>query len=111
MPSSIGTRTDTRDSRVRPDQGAETRVHQQDLGLAERKVTTATFTASNGRITGSASDFTSFKLNDWILIQGTNLNNGHKTITGLDGGSQAFLVLDPPPKDEGPIAATVVRVA
>lgn len=111
MPDSLGTRTSQNVFRVRPDQGSETRGHQQDVGMSKRKIVTATFTASNGRITGSASDFAAFVLNDPILIEGTNLNNGYKTVTGLDGGSQAFLVVDPPPKDEGPIANTLVRSA
>jgi hypothetical protein len=111
MPDSLGTRTSQNAFRSRPDQGTETRGHQQDVGMTKRKVTTATFTASNGRITGSASDFAAFALNDPILIEGTLLNNGFKTVTGLDGGSQAYLTLDPPPKDEGPVANTLVRTA
>lgn len=111
MPDSLGSRTTANLFRSRIEQGSETRGHQQDVGMSKRRVTTATFTASNGRITGSNGDFTAFALNDPILVEGVNLNNGYKTVTGLDGVNGAYLVLDPPPKDEGPIANTVVRTA
>jgi hypothetical protein len=111
MPDSLGSRTSQNLFRSRIEQGSETRSHQQDVGMSKRKVTSATFTASNGRITGSNGDFAAFAVNDPVLIEGTNLNNGYHTVTGLDGGNQAFLVLDPPPKDEGPVANTVVRTA
>lgn len=111
MPDSLGTRTSANLFRSRIEQGSETRGHQQDVGMSKRKVTTATFTASSGRITGSNGDFTASGLNDPVLIENTNLNNGYHTVTGLDGVNAAYLVLDPPPKDEGPIANTVVRTA
>lgn len=111
MPDSLGTRTSQNFRKERIDQGAETRGHQQDVGMSKRKVTTATFTASNGRITGSNNDFTAFAVGDPILIEGTNLNNGYKTVTAIDGSNAAFLVLDPPPKDEAGVANTIVRSA
>lgn len=111
MPDSVGTRTQSSFRKEKIDQGSETRRHQQDKGMSKRVVTSATFTASDGKITGSASDFAAFAVGDQILIEGTNLNNGFKTVTGVDGGSQAFLVLDPPPKNEGPVANTEVRAA
>jgi hypothetical protein len=111
MPDSLGTRSSQNLFRSRIEQGSEGRTHQQDVGMSKRKVTTATFTASNGRITGSNGDFAAFAVNDPILVQGTNLNNGYKTVTGLDGINQAYLTLDPPPKDEGPVANTLVRAS
>lgn len=111
MPDSVGTRNAQNLFRMRPDQGTETRSHQQDVGMTKRRVTTATFAAGTGRITGSNGDFTAFALNDPILIENTNLNNGFKTVTGLDGVNGAYLVLDPPPKDEGPLANTLVRTS
>jgi hypothetical protein len=111
MPDSVGTRTQSSFKKEKVDQGSETVSHTRDKFMSKRVVTSATFTASDGKITGSASDFAAFAVGDQILIQATNLNNGFKTVTALDGGSQAFLVLDPPPKNEGPVANTVVRAA
>lgn len=111
MPDSVGTRTAVNLFRMRPDQGTETRSHTRDVGMSKIRTTTATFTSGTARITGSNGDFSAFAINDPILIENTNLNNGFKTITGLDGVNGAYLVLDPPPKDEGPIANTFVRTA
>jgi hypothetical protein len=44
---------------------------------------------------------------DPILVEGTNLNNGERIITGIDTVNSAYLVIDPPPKNEGPVTATV----
>lgn len=79
--------------------------------MSKRRVTTATFSAGSGRITGSNGDFSAFALNDPILVENTNLNNGFKTVTGLDGVNSAYLVVDPPPKDESSVAGTLVRTA
>jgi hypothetical protein len=111
MPDSQGTRSSQNLFKSRIEQGTETRSHQQDVGMSKRKVTSATFTASNGRITGSNGDFSAFAVNDPILVEGTNLNNGFKTVTGLDATNQAYLTVDPAPKDEGPVANTLVRTA
>jgi hypothetical protein len=44
---------------------------------------------------------------DVVLIEGCNINNGYFTVTGIDTVNSAYLVLDPPPAAEGPITATV----
>lgn len=76
--------------------------------------TGATFTASYAaplaQILGATNDFTSFALNDPILVEGTNLNNGAFTVTGLDAVNHAYLTVDPPPKSEGPVSSTVRTV-
>jgi hypothetical protein len=73
--------------------------------------TGATFTMSypnSGRIVApSSNDLSVFALNDPLLVQNVNLNNGEFTVTGLDAVNHAYLVVDPPPKTEGPIAAVV----
>lgn len=79
----------------------------RDVKMTKLVTTSATFTASDGKITGSAADFAAFAVNDPILIQGSNLNDGERTVTGVDGASQAFLVLDFVPKNEGPVTVTV----
>ncbi len=58
-------------------------------------------TGANGTFTGT------FAVNDPVLVEGTNLNNGYFTATALDTVNAAFLMLDPPPKAEGPITATL----
>lgn len=83
----------------------------RDKGLAKRVVTAATFTAGNARVTGSNGDFTAFAAGDPIVIHGTNLNDGERQVTGIDGAAHAFLVLDGPPKNEGPVANVEVRLS
>lgn len=107
MGQSIGTRSQQGLTRERPDQGHETRTHTRDKGMSKNVTTSLTFTASTARIAGSNGDFAAFGLNDPLLVGGVNLNNGEFTVTGLDATNQAYLTVDPPPKDEGPIAGTV----
>jgi hypothetical protein len=107
MPA-IGTRTKRNFSHERPTQGHETRFHTADPGMAKRVVASLTFTASDGRITGANGTFTgTFAADDPLLVEGVALNNGMFNITALDGVNAAYLVVDPPPKDEGPISATL----
>lgn len=107
MPSSIATRQRQNFQKERTDNAHESRTHTRDVGMSKNVASNATFTAANGRITGANGDFAAFAVGDPLLIQGTNKNDGYKTVTGLDGVNQAYLVLDPPPADEGPIATTV----
>jgi hypothetical protein len=79
----------------------------RDVGMSKRVVTSATFTASNGRITGSNGDFSAFASGDPILIQGSATNDGERIVTGIDATSHAYLVLDAAPKNEGPVSVTV----
>lgn len=109
MADALGTRTRQNFETGRNAQGSETRSNTRDPGKTKRVVTSATFTASNGRVTGSNGDFTNFKVEDAVLIEGTLLNNGFFSIIGLDGVNAAYLTLDPAPKDEGPIANTTVQ--
>lgn len=111
MPDSVGTRTQQLTRQLHCDQGFETRSHTRDVNMSKRVVTTATFAASTGRITGSNGDFTAFAVNDQIYVDNTNLNNGFHTVTGLDATNHAYLVVDPPPKDESAVAGTEVRAA
>lgn len=106
MPESAGTRTWQNLSRERTEGGSDTRSHTRDLGMSKRVVNSMTFT-TDGKITGSNGDFNAFALNDTILVQNTNLNNGYFTVVGLDGTNHAFVTVDPPPKAEGPISATI----
>lgn len=111
MPDSVGTRSQQTSQHGRIDQGSETRSHGRDVGMSKRVVTTATFTASSAQIAGSNGDFAAFAVNDKILVDGTNLNNGFKIITGLDVTNQAYVTVDPAPKDESAVSGTIVRAA
>jgi hypothetical protein len=105
----MGTRTRQGQRKEHPFGTSFTRSLTRDKGMSKNVTTSATFTAANGRITGSNGDFAAFVAGDTVLIENTLLNNGEFIVTGLDGGSQAYLVLDPAPKNEGPIASTLVR--
>lgn len=109
MPINIGTRTVATLRKERIDAGSDTRSHSADKGMTKRVSTTATFT-TDGKITGSNGDFTSFVVGDPVLVDNVNLNNGYFTITAIDGTNHAFITVDPPPKAEGPIA-TIIRTA
>lgn len=105
MADKLGTRTRQSFQKERNDQGSETRGHTADLGMVKRIDASITFTASNGRATAaSPGTFAgSFVAGDPVLIERTLLNNGFFTITAGDGVNAQYLVLDPPPKNEGPL--------
>lgn len=105
----IGTRTTQNFRRERLPQGSETRSQSRDVGMKKRVVASCTFVgggtnqiqAANGTFTGT------FAVGDPLLVEGTNLNNGFFTILALDGVNAAYLTVDPPPKAEGPLSATL----
>lgn len=106
--SNLGTRSKATTSQNFQERcGAQTKL-SRDVGMSKRVVTTATFTSSNGRITGSANDFLAFLVGDPIVIYGAVLNSaaGH-SVVAIDGASHAFLQFDQGVKDEGPISVEV----
>lgn len=106
MPLNLGTRTQQNFRKERLEQGHETRTHSADLGMTKLVTASITFAAATGRATGANGTFTgTFAVGDPLLVEATNLNNGYFTVTGLDGVNAAYLVLNPPPKDEGPLSA------
>lgn len=108
MASQLGTRTRQNFEQERTDQGSDTRSHTRDVGMTKNVAASLTFAAATGRATGANGTFTgTFAVGDPVLVQATNLNNGFFIVTGLDGVNAAYLVLDPPPKNEGPISATL----
>lgn len=109
MPVAFGTRARQDLRKEHMEGGGMTRTLTRDPGMSKRVVTSATFTANNGRVTGSNGDFANFAAGDDVLIEGVNANNGYFTVTGIDSVNQAYLVLDPAPKNEGPVANTVIR--
>lgn len=79
----------------------------RDKGMSKRVVTSLTFTASDGRVTGATNDFAAFVVGDPLVITGTALNDGERIVTAIDASDHAFLVLDFPPKDESGITCEV----
>lgn len=109
MTQRLGTRSRNGFEHERIDQGANTRSYTRDVGMSKNVTDTMTFATSGATVTGSNGDFTAFGVGDPIMVENTNLNNGYFVVTGIDGTNQAFLVLDPPPKNEGPLAGVTVR--
>lgn len=108
MPGGLGTRTAATLAYEKIDQGHETRFHTRDKGMKKNVTASITFTASNGRATGANGTFTTtFAVNDPVMIQGANLNDSYFTVVALDAVNAAYLQLDPPPKDEGPLTVTL----
>lgn len=104
----VGTRTRANQLHVNPPQGRMTRTYTRDLGLSKNVTASFTFVNSTTKqIQGANGSLAAFAVNDLVLIEGTNLNNGFQTVTGVDGTNQAFLVLSPGPQNEGPLTATI----
>lgn len=103
-----GTRTAATLRKEHPSSRSQNGSFTRDLGLKDNVTASATFTASNGRITCANGTFTSkFFAGETIVVSKTNLNNSDYIITGVDGVNAAYLVVDPAPKDEGPLSATI----
>ena len=104
--SELGTRTLNTAQNARQDQESDTRSHTRDKGMRKQVVASVAFDAGTGRVAGSNGTFTNtFAVGDPVLVQGVNLNNGFYEVTGLDAANAAYLVLNPPPKNEGPVTA------
>lgn len=103
-----GTRTRQIGVTSRMPGGSDTRTHTKDLGMMKFVTAAMTFVASpTGQIQAANGTFAPFALDDVLLIEGANLNNGLFVVLALDTVNHAFLTLDPPPKAEGPITLTV----
>lgn len=83
--------------------GAMTKTLTRDIGMT--KNVTASITFGSNQLLAAASTFTAFAAGDDILVEGVNLNNGLFHVISTDGSTE--LTVDPPPKTEGPISATV----
>lgn len=106
MPVNLGTRVKQTLRYERIDQGSDTRSRNQDPGMTKR--VTASLTFGSGQVSGANGTFANtFAVNDPVLVQDANLNNGFFTVLALDAVNNSFLTLDPPPKAEGPITVTL----
>jgi hypothetical protein len=97
-----GTRQDTRQWNSRPETRLPNNKENRDPGLSKRVLPSATFSGSV--ISDPATNFSVFAVNDEVIIWGSALNNGTRTV--LTVGS-SFLTVDWPVKTEGPIAVEI----
>jgi hypothetical protein len=110
MPDSQGTRSSQNLFKSRIEQGTETRGHQQDVGMSKRKVTRDLhrFQRPHHRL-------------EWRFCrlrgERSHPGGGHQPQQRVQDchragrTNQAYLTVDPAPKDEGPVANTLVRTA
>jgi hypothetical protein len=103
----LGTRTLQSQRREHPAEPGYAQSLTCDVGMSKNVTASLTFVAGSAEITGANGTFANFVAGDPILVEGTNLNNGERIITGIDTVNSAYLVIDPPPKNEGPVTATV----
>lgn len=105
MAIELGTRIKTTASQTHSPTGDLTRGVSRDPGLA--KLVTAGMMFGGGAVSAPNGTFAAFTAGDPVRVLGTALNNGEFLITGIDATNHAFLSLDPPPKAEGTVTATV----
>lgn len=105
-----GTRTKQGSAFEHPPSSKLDRANTRDLGLSKNVTASITFTASSKQLSGANGTFNNFAVNDDIEVLKTNLNNGVFRVTAIDGTNHAFLTVDYPVKDEGPLSATVRSV-
>jgi hypothetical protein len=103
----LGTRARQSGLYSRPSSRFPNNKMTRDVGMSKRVISNATFTATDAKITGANGDFTAFAVDDPIIIWGSAKNNGEHTVTGIDATNQAYLVLDFPVVNEGPISVEV----
>lgn len=101
----MGTRSRQGQRKEHPFGTSITRTLTRDVGMS--KNVSASITFGSGNLTAANGTFANFIAGDPILVEGSNLNNGEFEITAIDATNHAFLTVDPAPKAEGPITATV----
>jgi hypothetical protein len=100
-----GTRQRYNKYNERPETRFPNNKYTRDVGLNKLQSVSATFTASDSKLTDAATTFTSlWAVNDQIIIWGTASNNGVRTILAV---ATHDLTLDWPVKDEGPVSCTI----
>lgn len=106
-PLHLGTRTLQGQRREHPNSRQFDRGITRDVGMSKNVSASITFAASTSKLTAANGTFVNFVAGDPIIVDETNLNNGEHIITAIDATNQSFLTVDPAPKNEGPITATV----
>ncbi|HEY2068267.1 MAG TPA: hypothetical protein VGG48_01835 [Rhizomicrobium sp.] len=107
MTMRLGTRTLQGQRREHPSEAGSTRSYTRDKSMSKNVTASITFSAADGKLEAANGTFTAFVAGDPVFVQGTNLNNGDFIITAIDATNSAYLAVDPAPKDEGPLSATV----
>lgn len=109
MPANLGTRTKQTFAKERVQQGALTKTYTRDVGMTKNVTASITFSAGSSQLQAANGTFNAppWVAGDDILVEGVNLNNGFFRITAIDSVNGAFLTVDPPPKNEGPLSAVV----
>lgn len=102
-----GTRQKVGLSFSHPPEAGITRSMSADPGLDKLATASMSFSASTNKITAANGTFANFAVNDIVVIESTNLNNGFQTVTAIDGTNQSFLTVDQGLHTEGPLTATV----
>lgn len=110
-PLMTGTRQLTGFRKGHPPTETFDRTLTRDVGLNKNVTASITFVAATtSQLQAANGTFANFAVGDPIMVEGTNLNNGKFTVTGIDGTNQSYLTVDVPPKNEGPVNATVRTV-
>ena len=106
MPEEQGTRETRSFFLSHPSSREDNSGKDTDKGMSKRVIASATFSGST--ITDAASNFSVFKVYDWIVIVGTQggLNNGNRTVLAV---TATTLTCDFPFKTEGPTAGVEIR--
>lgn len=103
-----GTRTKQNFANQHPAETSVTSSLNTDKGLSKNVTASITFVNSaTKQLQAANGTFNNFPINELILVEKTNLNNGIFTVVAIDAANHAFLTVDNPPKNEGPITATV----
>lgn len=97
-----GTRSNNQMWNSRPEVQLPNNKQTRDLGMSKRVLPSATFSGST--ISDPATNFSVFAVNDEIVLMGSALNNGTRTV--LTVGS-SFITVDWPVKTEGPISVEI----
>lgn len=104
-----GTRTKQGLRNERQPSSSQTKSFTRDVGLSKNVAASITFVGGGtNQLQAAGGTFAAFAAQDEILVEGVNLNNGYFTVLSTDGSTQ--LTVDPPPKAEGPLTATVRTV-
>lgn len=112
MPPSVGTRTKSSFQLEHPASApAVATSYTRDIGMMKRTTpANTTFTAASSQISGVNGDLANFVVGDRVVVRGTSgINDGEHAVLGIDSVNHAFIVVDPPPKNQGPIAGVEIR--
>jgi hypothetical protein len=108
MSASTGTRTRQNVQKTATPSESESSTHTRDVGMTKNVTASCTFVNSTTKQVQAANGtFAAFALNDLILVERTNHNNGDFVVTAIDTVNQAYLTLAPSPSNEGPLTATI----